>query len=269
MRTLLICHHDAPLHSDGIARWMASWSALAGTLVVREPRRLLWRRVRREVRRVGVHGLLDVMAFRGYYRATQASADGRWRDEQLERLRRRYPELPHGTPSLTVESPNSAESQRFIGRHQPDLVIALCKNILAERIFSIPPIGTFVLHPGICPEYRNAHGCFWALAERDLLNVGLTLLRIDRGIDTGPIFGQFRISFDEVQESHRVIQDRALLDNLDELQRRLLEIGAGHATPVTTTGRSSAEWGQPRLTRYLRWKYEARRRIAASPTSGR
>jgi len=40
----------------------------------------------------------------------------------------------------------------------------------------------FVLHPGICPEYRNAHGCFWALVNRDLARVGVTLLRADRGV---------------------------------------------------------------------------------------
>ena len=47
------------------------------------------------------------------------------------------------------------------------------------------------MHPGICPEYRNAHGCFWALANRDLNKVGMTLLRIDKGVDTGPTFGYY------------------------------------------------------------------------------
>src|SRR5436309_328007 len=32
---------------------------------------------------------------------------------------------------------------------------------------SLPARGTFVLHTGICPEYRNAHGCFWALARSE------------------------------------------------------------------------------------------------------
>ena len=54
---------------------------------------------------------------------------------------------------------------------------ARCKVILKEKIFGIPRVGTFVMHPGICPEYRNAHGCFWALVRRDLERVGMTLLR--------------------------------------------------------------------------------------------
>ncbi len=56
----------------------------------------------------------------------------------------------------------------FIERLRPDIAIARCKVILKRAIFEVPRAGTFVLHPGICPEYRNAHGCFWALARRDL-----------------------------------------------------------------------------------------------------
>ena len=32
-----------------------------------------------------------------------------------------------------------------------------------------------------------------AMANGDLDNVGMTLLRIDRGVDTGPVFGYFRV----------------------------------------------------------------------------
>ena len=70
--------------------------------------------------------------------------------------------------------------------------------ILKRTIFEIPRAGTFVLHPGICPEYRNAHGCFWALANRDLDRVGMTLLRVDAGIDTGPVYLHGTCDFDEV-----------------------------------------------------------------------
>jgi hypothetical protein len=31
-------------------------------------------------------------------------------------------------------------------------MIARCKTLLAGRIFTIPTVGTFVMHPGICPR---------------------------------------------------------------------------------------------------------------------
>jgi hypothetical protein len=258
MRVLLICHHDAELHREGVARWIASWSSLCGILVVREPRGSLVRRARRELRRVGTAGMLDVAAFRGYYRFALARGDASWRASRLADLRQRFAPIPGDVQACTVASPNSAEAERFVRDSEPDLVIALCKNILAERIFSLPPLGTFVLHPGICPEYRNAHGCFWALVRRDLDNVGLTLLRIDRGVDTGPVFGYFRAPYDEQCESHCVIQDRMLLDNLDAIRDCFRGIGSASARPLSVAGRTSAVWGQPRFTSYLRWKRATR-----------
>jgi len=261
-RVALICHHDAPLHFEGLARWIASWATLTGIVIVREPDGLLWKRLKRERRRVGLVRLADVLAFRAYYRFALARRDAAWKQEQLESLKQRYPAIGAGVPVLRTHSPNSAESERFLREGQPDIVLALCKNILKESVFGIPPHGTFVCHPGICPEYRNAHGCFWALASDDTKHVGLTLLRIDRGIDTGPVFGYFSYPFDEVRESHIVIQHRVLLDNLDALADTLRRIVSGTARPIPTTARPSHEWGQPWLTKYLRWKRHARQRAA-------
>ena len=117
-----------------------------------------------------------------------------------------------------------------------------------------------MLHPGVCPEYRNAHGCFWALANGDVDKVGMTLLRIDAGVDTGPVYGYFTYDYDEVAESHIVIQNRVTLDNLDAVMRTLRAVWRGEAEPVDTRGRPSATWGQPWLTSYLKWKLNARRR---------
>lgn len=263
MRVLLISHTDAPLHHEGIARWMGSWATLTGRLLIHERRLLMLRRLRRETRRVGISGILDVAAFRAFYKISRAARDSRLRSQQLNQLCERYPPIDPETKTLVVPSPNSPDAERFIRECEPTLVIALCKNILAERIFSIPSFGTFVMHPGICPEYRNAHGCFWALVQRDLTNVGLTLLRIDRGIDTGPIFGYFRAAYDERVESHHTIQDRMLLDNLDAIRDCILRIVAGTAAPISTAGRNTAEWGQPRLTSYFRWRRALRRELRA------
>jgi formyl transferase-like protein len=266
-RVALICHHDAPLHIEGLARWIASWAELTGIVIVHEPDGLLWKRLKRERRRVGLARLADVLAFRVYYRLALAGRDNAWKQEQLAALSRRYAPVGRDVPVITTHSPNSPEAERFLRDARPELVLALCKNILKEAVFSIPTHGTFVCHPGICPEYRNAHGCFWALASDDTEQVGLTLLRIDRGIDTGPVFGYFRYPYDEVHESHIVIQHRVLLDNLDAIADTLRRIVSGRAQPIPTTKRPSHEWGQPWLTKYLRWKRQAKRRARMGATA--
>jgi hypothetical protein len=258
MRTALIHHVGDQFSSEGLSRWLGSFSELVGAIAITEPRSRLWKRIRREWRRSGLLGFLDVLAFRLYYKARLAKADRAWVAETLDRLRERFPGPAAAPVVLETSSANSPEAEAFLRERTPDLLIARCKSILRKAIFMIPRHGTFVMHPGICPDYRNAHGCFWALAEGDNNNVGMTLLRIDEGIDTGPVFGHYRCTFDSVRDSHAVIQDKVVLDNLDRLREKLIDIDRGQAAPLDTTGRPSREWGQPRLSAYLRWRRGAR-----------
>ena len=260
VKTLLVCHHDDALDRIGIARWLASFSELVGVVEIREPRQRLQRRIQRELRRVGLVRFLDVLAYRAYERLMLARGDHAWRAGALEHLCAAYSPLQPGTPVLATPSPNTPEVAAFIRRSGPDIMVARCKSILKREIFALPNRGTFVLHPGICPEYRNAHGCFWALANDDLHKVGATLLRVDEGVDTGPVYGYFGYAYDEVAESPYVIQSRVVLENLDAIRQVLVDVAGGRAVALDASSRRSAVWGQPWLTKYLRWKYRAWRR---------
>jgi hypothetical protein len=251
MRTLLICHEEDELNRVGLAAWMASFSELQGVVVLRETRERKKKRLRREVQRVGWLRFLDVVVFRAYYQFFFAAKDRVWEQQQVAALCAKYPR-PRVRELITT-SPNTGEAERFIRDAKPDLVIARCKTLIAERIFTIPTVGTFVMHPGICPEYRNAHGCFWAVANADVERIGMTLLKIDKGVDTGAAYGYFHAR-PRPDESHIVLQHRTVFDNLDAIECTLKQIGSGTAVPADTTGRRSAEWGQPWMTRYFAWK---------------
>lgn len=259
MKSLLICHDGALLDRFALPRWLASFSDVVGIVILRETQKRLWRRIRKELERSGVR-ILDAFAYRLYYHLALGKRDRLWEEEAFRKLCTKYPENQESIPLLYSHSPNTRDVEEFIRRQRPDIVLARCKTLLKESVFSVPTTGTFVMHPGICPEYRNAHGCFWALAENDLENVGMTLLKIDKGVDTGPIYGYYRYKYDEVEESHIVIQHRVVYDNLAEVQEKLIEIYRGEARPIDVRGRPSATWGQPWLSRYLQWKYRARRR---------
>ena len=260
MKTLLICHHDAALDQVVLARWLNSFSELVGIVVIQEKPSQVWRRMRREIKRIGLFRFLDALAFRLYYYLFLSGRDQRWERQEVRKKCLAYRDIPSATAILETPSPNSPEAEAFIKGLKPEIVVARCKVLLKESIFSIPSKGTFVMHPGICPEYRNAHGCFWALANRDMNKVGMTLLRIDKGVDTGPQFGYYTYPFDEANESHIVIQQRVVLENLDALRDKFLEIFNG-ATPLQISGRPSATWGQPWLTKYLQWKRQAKRSL--------
>jgi hypothetical protein len=251
MRTLLICHEEDELNRVGLAAWLASFSDLAGVVVLRETPERKKKRIRREIQRVGWLRFIDVLVFRVYYQIFLGAKDRTWEQEEVKRLCGKY-SRPQASELITP-TPNTAEADAFIRDAKPDLVIARCKTLIAERIFTLPSIGTFVMHPGISPEYRNAHGCFWAVANGDVQNTGMTLLQIDKGVDTGPIYGYFYAKPRE-GESHIVLQHRTVFDNLDAIRSSLERIAAGEAPRIDTSGRRSAEWGQPWMTRYFAWK---------------
>lgn len=257
-RVVLICHQDDEIDMKGISAWLGCSFDLLGMVVIQERALSRWRRLRREFGRVGLMRTLDVIAFRLFYRLFLSKGHRVWVKEQVARLRARYPtELK--VPWIVTETPNSGHVRHFLVSLKPDLVIARCKFILKPDIFDVPRFGTFVIHPGICPEYRNAHGCFWALVTRDLENVGMTLLKVDRGIDTGPIYLQRSCSFNETTESHTTIQYRVVLENLTTIERVLYAACQGRAEPIDIRGRASRNWGQPWLTAHMKWKRAATR----------
>ena len=257
MRTALIYHAGDPISGVGLARWLASFSDLVAVVEIDEPWRRSLKRIRREWKRSGLFRMIDVLAFRLYYLLWLARADRKWQAEGLAELRSTYAAPVPPPPLIRTSSPNNLEAEAFLRQHAPDVVLARSKSLLKRRVFSIPADGTFVLHPGICPDYRNAHGCFWALSEGDLSNVGMTLLRIDEGIDTGPVFGHYFWRYERQNASHIRIQNQVLIDNLDAVRKKLLEIHQRRATPIEIRGRPSREWGQPWLSAYLRWRNSA------------
>jgi methionyl-tRNA formyltransferase len=95
------------------------------------------------------------------------------------------------------------------------------------------------------------------MAAGDSGNVGTTLLRVDAGVDTGPVFGHFRVEADP-GESHVILQHRAVLDHLGGIRETLQLIECGRARPVDTNGHRSAVWGQPWLTALIRMRARER-----------
>ena len=73
---------------------------------------------------------------------------------------------------------------------RPNLVIlAFVTDIIPEALLDIPPIGTICYHPSLLPRHRGASGINWAVIQGDT-RTGLTILWVDKGIDTGPILLQ-------------------------------------------------------------------------------
>ncbi|MGD2012257.1 MAG: methionyl-tRNA formyltransferase [Desulfobacterales bacterium] len=86
-----------------------------------------------------------------------------------------------------------AEVQAAYHELRPDLVIlAFVTDILPETLLDIPPLGIICYHPSLLPRHRGASGINWAVIQGDT-RTGLTILWVNKGIDTGPILLQKEI----------------------------------------------------------------------------
>lgn len=268
MKCVLICHNDEPLNHIAMAAWLQSFTELSGIVLITETLSQKKARIKRELKRLGFLRFCDVILFRFYYRFFLAKKDAIKEQNLIEKILAKYPEGKYKPQILSTPTPNSKETEEFIKRLSPDIIIARCKVILKPNIFKLATMGTYVMHPGICPEYRNAHGCFWALMKRDLTRVGMTLLKVDSGVDTGPIYGHFTYPFDEVNQTHIEIQNRVVFENLDEIKKAIYEIHEGKRQPISYLGHGSKNWGQPWISEYLRWKKRVKHNINNGEYSG-
>ena len=83
---------------------------------------------------------------------------------------------------------NEASFVETVRATEPDLVVTAGAPLLGEAWFGLARFGCLNVHFGISPAYRGEHTLFYALKAGDADGVGVTLHRIDAGVDTGPIF---------------------------------------------------------------------------------
>lgn len=84
----------------------------------------------------------------------------------------------------TLRTPEVFETLREAA---PDLiVVAAYGRILPPEVLALPRHGCVNVHGSILPKYRGAAPVQWALIRGEI-ETGVTLMRMDEGLDTGPV----------------------------------------------------------------------------------
>ncbi len=117
---------------------------------------------------------------------------------------------------LQVEQPEKLKGEAgraLVERLQPDAVVIVgYGQLIPADLLTIPRHGWINLHASLLPKYRGAAPVQWALINGET-TTGVTTMRIDAGLDTGPILLQ----------RETPITDG---DNAVTLAARLAELGA-------------------------------------------
>jgi methionyl-tRNA formyltransferase len=94
---------------------------------------------------------------------------------------------------INVDSVNCDDCLKVLKLIKPDLIIVNGTRIISKNILNNVPALFINTHVGITPEYRGVHGAYWALVNNDAENCGVTIHKVDQGIDTGDLINQSTI----------------------------------------------------------------------------
>jgi methionyl-tRNA formyltransferase len=137
--------------------------------------------------------------------------------------------------NIEVFQPESAKNQGFVDQLEawsPDVaVVAAYGQILGGEVLDVPRHGCVNVHASLLPRHRGASPINKAIIEGDD-ETGVTIMRMDEGMDTGPMLRRASTPIGELQTAQQ------LHDELAELGAELLtetldalEDGAVEPTP--------------------------------------
>ena len=122
-------------------------------------------------------------------------------------------------PVFQFTKENNKKIFEEVSKTKPDaIIIASYGVILPKKVLEIPPLGCINIHPSMLPKYRGPSPIPSTILNGDY-NSGVTLMKLDTGMDTGPIIAQEKFLIDP---SH----------NASDLTEKLFSLGGKLLTKI-------------------------------------
>jgi methionyl-tRNA formyltransferase len=120
----------------------------------------------------------------------------------------------HHIPVTSPKSLRIPEGRDFLREWSPDLIVVVAYGkILPEEVLNFPRWGCINVHASLLPKLRGASPIVWAIRTGETES-GLSLMLLDRGMDTGPVLDQVRIPLEG-------------WETVPSLTRKMTDIGPG------------------------------------------
>lgn len=170
------------------------------------------------------------------------------KDESLEVvLVVTQPDKPLGRKQIITPSPIKLEAEKNqltvlqpepiidirekISLLKPDLIIvAAYAQLIPEAILNLPKYGCLNLHASLLPKYRGS-----AIIQAAILNgnkeTGLTVIKMDKGLDTGPIVAQAALAIGD-EDTAGSLYDKLAKAGADFLLTTIKKYLAGKIAPT-------------------------------------
>jgi methionyl-tRNA formyltransferase len=145
-----------------------------------------------------------------------------------------------------IHTPTDLKAPDFataLARYNANLFVVVAFRILPRSIFAIPRLGTLNIHASLLPKFRGPAPIQRAI-ENGERETGVTVFRIDEGIDTGEILLQKKVAIgpDETTPS---LYERLSELGAQALMEALEGMAAGTVSPLQQD--STVASGAPKL----------------------
>jgi len=102
------------------------------------------------------------------------------------------------------ETDNINRCLELIKEWEPDLGIVFGTRKIFSVIIDAFPDGLLNIHRGIIQKYRGLDSTYWAIYNNDFGDIGVTIHKIDSGLDTGPVVRQQNLWIKPGMELHHL-----------------------------------------------------------------
>ena len=150
-----------------------------------------------------------------------------------------------------VKSINSDDSIDLISTIDADIILINGTRILSKKLLDSIKADFINIHCGVTPKYRGVHGGYWAAYSQDFDNLGVTIHKVDKGVDTGEIIFQEKVEYSSSLNYfiYPLKQYSIAIPNLIKILRKFSVEGV--FTTYYRNDLPSKLWYHPTLTSYL------------------
>lgn len=139
--------------------------------------------------------------------------------------------LDHGISAVSPLSLRDPTGREFLDRWEPELIVVVAYGkILPVEILNFPARGCVNVHASLLPAYRGASPIVWAIRNGESVT-GLSLMCLDRGMDTGPVFAKLEIPV-EARETTLSLTAKMMDQGPDFMLEGLRGYLSGRLVPV-------------------------------------
>jgi folate-dependent phosphoribosylglycinamide formyltransferase PurN len=143
----------------------------------------------------------------------------------LQNVARQY-----GFSVVTCRNQNSQRAVDHMRQWSPDLAIFTGGNILRDEMLKIPRLGVLNSHLALLPEIRGMSSPEWSLLGG--VPLGITIHRMDSGIDTGPIIVRRKFAAAHECASLVDLRNRMIAEGIERIGEAVKGLDLGSVTAV-------------------------------------